>query len=396
MAAAKLSAFLTTLLILFIKVRMMNRNIAIILLLGVLFAACKHPVRGDASEFLYVGDKKSVADTSIMKRLSTFSFEDTPNSLLSMVDRVLKFDGHYYLLDKSMNQVLIFDCSGKYIRTINKIGNGVGEYSKLRDIAIDKIEKKLLMLVQPSSILFYNLDGAYDKTLRLDGYHNGLSVDSQYIYISNSSYVNNKLSEFSLTVITKDGEEVKKVLKPLQETSPYCYSQGVPISATNTVYYTRRFDNTIYGLTGTEVNSLYSINWVDHSFPEDLKEQTLECEDLNKVCRANEYIYAITDVQESGNALLFRTNLSGLYLLSKEDKSVKHYNMIMNTECNMPLPNYIPVGGEGNEVFFIYPAHMLSTLKKRLPEDVSSNEVGRLINSLGEESNPLIFRYELR
>lgn len=376
--------------------RKMNSKYIVVLILGGLLVSCKPSLRNAAPEYLYAGATKSVADTCIMERLSVFSFEDTPNSLFTNIDRALKFDGLYYLLDRTMNQILVFDDFGKYIRLINKIGNGVGEYSKLRDIAIDRYEKKLLLLVQPSSILYYNLDGTYDRTLSLKGYHNGLSVDSSNIYVVNSTYVNNKSTHYSMTVISKEGGGMKEVLEPLREIAPYCYSQGVPVSATDLVYYTRRFDNTIYSLAGNNINPAYRIDWAGHTFPENLKDQTYECIELNKLCKDNEYVYSITDVQESDNALLFRTNLLGLCVLSKKDKTVRRYNMVMNVECNAPLPSYIPVGGEGHEVFFVYPAYALSGLKKRIPEKIASGEVGKLIRSLNEESNPLVFRYELK
>lgn len=100
-------------------------------------------------------------------------------------------------------------------------------------------------------------------------------------------------------------------------------------------------------------------------------------------------------MQESNNALLFCTNLLGLYVLSKKDPTVRRYNMVMNVECNIPLPNYVSVGGESSEMFLVYSAYLLSNLKSRLPEKTASGEVGKLIESLNKDSNLLIFKYKL-
>lgn len=86
----------------------------------------------------YVGSVKSVADTLIMDGFEMLSFESNDNSLISKMDRVIKYEGRYYVLDKRMKQLLSFDSSGNHLFTINTVGNGIGEYISLRDFSIDK------------------------------------------------------------------------------------------------------------------------------------------------------------------------------------------------------------------------------------------------------------------
>lgn len=364
--------------------------------ISLIIASCKQSSEVNCSKIRYTGNIKSVADTTFMKNGNIFTFEDTPRSLFAKIERILKNDGTYYLMDKSMKQILLYDTLGHHINTIHNVGGGAGEYISIRDIAIDKYKKQLLILADPSSILFYNLDGIYETKLRLKKSYNCIGVDRDYIYLSQSTYVNNKPEKSSVTIIEKQSHRITEELPPLFETAPYCYAQGMPISSTKQLYFTRRFDNTIYRLKGIEVIPLYAINWQKKSFPEDMKKRTLECKELNKYCLENSYIYSITDVQETNKGLYFRTNLPGLYFLSKLDGGVQCYDMIINTMFNIPLPNYLPVGGNNGEVFFVYPAHLLPMLKQQIVNKEVPKEMKTLLNSMTEESNPLIFRYTLK
>ena len=110
--------------------------------------------------------------------------EDNSSSIFVGIDRVLSHADKYYLLDTRMKQVLIYDTLGHYINSIRKIGNGVGEYVSLKDMAIDRANNHLLLLAQPSMILYYTLDGDYIKQTRLKGYHNSIGVDEKFIYLS--------------------------------------------------------------------------------------------------------------------------------------------------------------------------------------------------------------------
>lgn len=51
--------------------------------------------------------------------------------------------------------------------------------------------------------------GNYISSEQLDEYYDEINVDKEYIYLTNSTYVNNKLSDYSLTVINKKQEKRK-------------------------------------------------------------------------------------------------------------------------------------------------------------------------------------------
>ena len=50
------------------------------------------------------------------------------------------------------------------------------------------------------------------------------------------------------------------------------------------------------------------------------------------------------------------------------------------------------MGGDGNEVFFVYPVHIL---KEQIKDRILSNKMDYLMESMDEVSNPLTFKYNL-
>lgn len=134
-------------------------------------------------------------------------------------------------------------------------------------------------------------------------------------------------------------------------------------------------------------------HWKKSTFPSSLKEKTYECEELNKLTWEHDYVWSISDLQDSEENILFRTNIPGLFVLSKRMHSVESYDLIFNASLGIPLPNYIPVDGDGNEVFFVCPVYVL---KEQIGDRQLPNEMITLLESMDEDSNPLILKYNLK
>lgn len=347
----------------------------------------------------YVGSEETIADTMLFKQASVFTFEATDESLIGRIERIAKLEGNYYVLDRQTNRVLVFDNEGRYLRTIGRIGGGEGEYVSLRDMAIDTYDQKIWLLVEPSALLCYRLDGSFEKKLPLKGFANALAVDKRYIYLNNSTYVDDQQQPYSLTLVDKKDGTQEDILPTVKEIAPYCYSRGsVFAPSRDHILYARRFDDNIYQLADGKIEATTPVEWNELRFPDSEKDKQWECSDLNKFCWNGKHVYSLTDMRENDSLMLFRTNLFGSFVLYKQKNQIVRYGSIEQSDLHIPLPNYQPVEGEDGEVFFVYPAHRLeelnAMLKKRgtlLPESYA-----RLFSTLDSEANPLIFRYTLK
>lgn len=361
--------------------------------------ACNRPAEPVGETVSFVGNEDSVADTVLLKQKSAFSFEVTDESLIGRMERVVKSGGHYYVLDKQTRSVLVFDETGRYVRTIGRLGGGVGEYAALRDMAVDVYSHRVWLLVEPAAVYCYRLDGSFEKSFRLKEPANALAVDEQYIYLNNVTFINNERMPYSLTVMDKNGELRQQLLPTLDEIAPYCYYAGNSLSGIGDgIVYTRRFDDSVYRLADGKVDVRWAVAWNRLQFPDSEKDKTWDCNDLNKFCWEDKHVYTLTNIQEGNDFVLFRSNLLGTFVLDKSRKEITYYTMIEQTDLHIPLPNYLPVEGEGDEVFFVYPAYRLDDLKALLEKRDTPlpDTYKKLISSMDAESNPLIFRYSLK
>ena len=243
-------------------------------------------------------------------------------------------------------------------------------------------------------------EGNFISSRKLPGYYHSIALDGDFIYLENETYANGRLSENSITAI--HGEETTGLLEPLIEIAPFCFIAGHQLSASSPVLFTRKFDNTIYKLENQSASPSYTIDFMNETFPEDAKDKVYDCRDLNKFSTEKGLVYLMTDVTETSEHLLFRTNLfDRLYILSKWDDAVRKYDYIFQSEYGYNLHGYTPVGGEKERICFVAMAGSLMSLKSLVetyPKVKAKTTVKmlELLNRVEEDSNPVLFYYKVK
>ena len=102
------------------------------------------------------------------------------------------------------------------------------------------------------------------------------------------------------------------------------------------------------------------------------------------------------DLCDTPSCLLFRTNQPGVCLLSKATGTVNNYQVIINTDYQLPLPNYIPVDGKQSRIFFIYSSEVLCEQKRLSAEEGINEKMRCLLDRIKEGDNPVIFTYHVK
>lgn len=257
-----------------------------------------------------------------------------------------------------------------------------------------------MLLTEPSALLRFDAEGNFISSRKLPGYYHSIALDGDFIYLENETYANGRLSENSITAI--HGEETTGLLEPLIEIAPFCFIAGHQLSASSPVLFTRKFDNTIYKLENQSVSPSYTIDFMNETFPEDAKDKVYDCRDLNKFSTEKGLVYLMTDVTETSEHLLFRTNLfDRLYILSKWDDAVRKYDYIFQSEYGYNLHGYTPVGSEKERICFVAMAGSLMSLKSLVetyPKVKAKTTVKmlELLNRVEEDSNPVLFYYKVK
>ena len=329
----------------------MRTKYFLLLFLLLLGAGCATSQYGSEATAVLEEGEPSIADTTFLYDSRVIALETKDDALIARVNRLIEWKGNLYILDKSGKQVV--DAEGNFI-----------------------------------------------SSRKLPGYYHSIALDGDFIYLENETYANGRLSENSITAI--HGEETTGLLEPLIEIAPFCFIAGHQLSASSPVLFTRKFDNTIYKLENQSASPSYTIDFMNETFPEDAKDKVYECRDLNKFSTEKGLVYLMTDVTETSEHLLFRTNLfDRLYILSKWDDAVRKYDYIFQSEYGYNLHGYTPVGGEKERICFVAMAGSLMSLKSLVetyPKVKAKTTVKmlELLNRVEEDSNPVLFYYKVK
>lgn len=76
-------------------------------------------------------------------------------SLINAIDKLIYHQGTYYVFDRMGKKILLFDGQGNYLRSIAKLGQGLGEYIEPGDIDMDEEGNLYISDWNTQSILMY-------------------------------------------------------------------------------------------------------------------------------------------------------------------------------------------------------------------------------------------------
>ncbi len=141
---------------------------------GILVVSCREhkkstPTGADVKEVTFKEAPKDFLIASSFKNIHMIQLEAKEECLISDIKRVVDVEGKIYVLTKN-NEIFCFDrATGKYIRTIGRLGEGPGEYVSAMDICYDEKEKCICVVdYYKGAIHSYSLDGRFIGDRQLD------------------------------------------------------------------------------------------------------------------------------------------------------------------------------------------------------------------------------------
>ena len=142
-------------------------RLMLLLFAGILVVSCREqkksaPTGADVKEVTFKEAPKDFLIASSFKNIHMIQLEAKEECLISDIKRVVDVEGKVYVLTRT-NEIFCFDrATGKYIRTIGRMGEGPGEYVSARDICYDEKEKCICVVdYYKGAIHNYALDGRF-------------------------------------------------------------------------------------------------------------------------------------------------------------------------------------------------------------------------------------------
>ncbi|WP_106832093.1 6-bladed beta-propeller [Parabacteroides pacaensis] len=388
--------------------------ISIVYAFSILLFSCKENAQKadidskDVKTLTLSSMEEAFNDTAYFKGPQLVALETTDESLIANIDRVFMDDNKLFIYDLQLQEIFIFDVTGKYLSKISRKGKGPGEYIQITDFTIDPIKKQILALCSiPHKRMYFTYDGTFIKEESHTSSYYRLTTDGNYTYFEKITLND---SDYQLHILnTKTGEK-QEGLKPLNIQN-FFYTNGNSFSRGKDILYVRRYDNSIYELKKGKIIEKYRVDFKEHSFPERLITEKDGGVVMDE-CDTHEYIFSMSNVIHNDHYMMFYTN-RGIFLYDKKDDSLTGYKQIFNSKLNpfikYPLTFYFPIENTNKIVFYIddpsfikhianqiieYPDEKIKKIKNTNPQLIK--EILNVGNKMTDDNNPVLFIYEFK
>jgi len=340
--------------------------------------------------------KSEIIDTIYFKKSHIIPLETNNNSLFRKITRICYDENKLFILDKSLNKIIIFDITGKFITSIQNVGQAEGECTSVMDFCIETNKKQIFLLCdRPYKIIKFDYSGKFIKEKKLDELYFNITTDSNYIYCNKLEIGSNANSEYEIDCYSLDFENKHTYLSLRDDIKSQVYSPGNQLTSTLNNYYSRRFDNSIYQLNTKNAINKYTIDFANNSIPESILTTTNQ-EDLMKLVREKNWVYSITDIVESKNFLMFKTNIA-LYVYNKNSNELNGFKTIANSTLKLNNNSFYPLNNS-NKIASIISPSVLSSVKKiaKARKEFDNFELLKLAEKVKDEDNPILILYEFK
>jgi len=117
--------------------------------------------------------------SEILEDIRYIRLETTPASIFGDIRNIIIENGKIYILT-TYNTITIFDITGKYLNTLNRVGRGPGEYLYILDFAVNS-QGNIIIASEEGEILEYNSDLKFVRKITPD--ENALSNSQKWDFI---------------------------------------------------------------------------------------------------------------------------------------------------------------------------------------------------------------------
>jgi hypothetical protein len=338
-------------------------------------------------------EEEAFIDTAYFKTGRMVQLETNENSFIREIKKIMFDDDRFFIFDKSLNCIFIFNSDGKYLNDIKKVGNGPGEYTQLLTVCLDTTDKQLILCSDaPYKFLFFDYSGNFIKEQRMDNLCREIVCKENKIYTTN--LIPNSTNDYCYLYETDKKTYAERCIFNIPDL-PSCnvYINGNYLTNNQHINFTTRFDNIIYSMENRAVKAKYLIDFGKLNFPESYK--NFPEEKIDDICLDGQYIHSIVEINESDNYLYFKTNSFGWYIYSKKEDLLKKYTFVEDSKYGLYCSNMISVEGS-NAISFIVDWNILYNYKeyREKRKILIKPDFLDMFEKMEPDDNPILLIYE--
>ncbi len=338
--------------------------------------------------------------SSLLNGIKPILFETNESSLVGEAPNLIFTKESIFI--KSNSTIIQFDSEGKYINTINKRGNGAGEYTAISDFFInEELNRVEILDKRQKKVLYYNYNGEYIHDQQIGVWAIKIFRDSEnrlYIY---SGYERDEDNIFQFNVY--EGEQNHSFSEIYRGKSEFLHiSNRLNFfkSARDKILFFEPFNDTIYALERDRLIPKFVLSYNGQNIPQSFyaKNKFSNVFDFFQELKKHNYVNSTYNVIETGNKLLFycmKESKRYLVVYDKIKKKAFSFDRIIDDVFSngVELPfqdgEFILFAQDNRVLFLIHPSWFINNSERIIVEDFKV-----ILNKLNEEDNPVgLFGY---
>lgn len=197
-----------------------------------------------------------------------FVFLKTPNNdLISSVEDIRSFENQYFVHDKSLSRIIVFDYNGNIKSKLQMQGQGPGQYSDISFFDINPKERTIEVFdVQSGKIYKYDFHGNFKRTIKATIICRDFAVSPDGSYLFYSPDELNQFNDISLKpgliYLSSDGKKAYNILKLGDKAYYPMLSAGKSLIGFRGQFNLfSNYSDTIYTIEGNQVISKLALGY---------------------------------------------------------------------------------------------------------------------------------------
>lgn len=338
----------------------------------------------------------------MIKTIKFLPLETNNENLISEIQQVLVTDSNIYICnDRSLNNVLIFDIDGKYMKQI-RYGEGPKDILQLKGVAYDDGRQELIVY-HNKFLSFFTKDGDFKKreSVPLNARYFAL-IDDGYLFYAVSGIDNTHLGypENYQILMTDKFYHLKSKGYPYRFSEKNNYGGNNPLGVNhNQLTIGFNFVDTIYRyIDNRTIKANYAFDISDKKIPDELLFDG-SIDEFFKETERNDYNYFVGEYVESDTHVFIAfqngfTTFRSDFFIDKRTKNIRGGTRLEYDAANFPCLSS-PVTSMGSYyVSYVQPQNILPRLKLLKNKFISDEDIAKL-SQLREDDNPVLIFYEL-
>ncbi len=384
----------------------MKLNHTLLLSISLLaLCSCSHSTKTETDCEIVAYDPNAGNDlfhSDLIRDVELIPLQTSDSSLIGTDPELLSDGREFFLIDRNGSQTILrYDAAGRFLNRIGSRGKGPQEYLTLSNVYIDSASGKVTIFSNlDSKICTYHKDGTFSTGRKTEHpFTQGFPAenDSYWLYLG---YQNGTSDQRIMKIdaqdrITAHFLDATANVMPVEERFPVF----IP-TVDGQLWLRESLDNQIGILTGTNLTPVYRFDFGNYNIPTEYYTQSNPTEAAMQLMKQP---FTILDrLLESRNYLIIQAHIQRpdgqaptlIYAIKHKPSTGWHWFNIENPAENHTISNNsIRALNKNDELLcLVDPLRLLETT----PGERTIFQNPELIDSLNEESNPVILKCRLK